>query len=149
MGKTNFTKVEQALTDGINRIEREKLDAEAKAIQNPAAVPEAEAAAHLKEQRQKQRALKALLDWLWKYDKELFTKLAVEPSEAQRLIEVKEALSPDDWQKIVALFDRTHALKEELEKSEGLDSNDTLVEQQRQQHLTKRFNVDDRWLPLK
>lgn len=141
MSKTNFTKVEQALAEGMSRIERSKLDAQ---VQN---VPDTDVAL-LKEQRLKQHALKTSLDWLWKRDKELFTKLQTDPAVAQRLVEAKELLSTDDKQLLASLFTHAQEIKDALEKETGIESNDSLVEQQRQQHITRRFNVDDRWLPL-
>ncbi len=150
MSKTNFTKVEEALAEGLRKIELEKLRQEAKArkqqAESPATPPSPELDA---EHRRKKHALKLTLKWLLKQDKGIYSKLKTSEKEVKRLLEGPGELSEFDWEVLEMILTRADTIKKEMKKKAGALEDEELVEEQRTKHLTKRFNVNDKWLPLK
>ena len=60
-----------------------------------------------------------------------------------------DAFNEKELQIFAVLTERIEAVKKEVVAREGSAGDDALIEQQRRKHITKRFNVQDKWLPLK
>lgn len=60
----------------------------------------------------------------------------------------KERLSPEDKLRIRALLQKAKAVREEIIEDLGAVSDDTLIQKEKKRHLTKRFNVREKWIPL-
>ncbi|MDP1835098.1 MAG: hypothetical protein Q8K75_04130 [Chlamydiales bacterium] len=144
MTKTNFTKVEEALAEGMRRIELDKLNKEADTIQGKAPLTTE------KQDQEKQRrlALKLALKWAWSKDKDFYTKQKIDRTEIKELLE-KAELNEEEWAKITETLKRVEAFKTELESKQGIKNDSDMIEKQRKKHVTKRFNVNDKWVPLK
>lgn len=150
MGKTDFTKVEEALAAGLRKMEVDKLLSIAD--ENAKEKPEGKKQTGTKlspEQSQLVAILKFELKQMdLSYD-EICGKLKVDKKELKRLLKDTEALVAADWDKINQLKEKLSTLKSEQEQKSSKPTDDALIEQQRKKQKTKRFNVNDKWLPLK
>lgn len=141
MPKTNFTKVEEALVKGLDRQAVEQLlRATGKAGKD--SVPS--------ELRLLLRHLQHDLRWLLKQDKEIATKLEATQGEILRFIQANPPeLTPNDWKRVHALQEHCTIQKAEVEKAQATATDESLVRKERRKHINKRFNINDKWLPLK
>lgn len=144
MSKTNFTKVEEALAEGMRRIELDKINKEADLVQGKTPLT----TESQDQQKQRRLALKLALKWAWSQDKEFYTKQKIDRTEIKELLE-KAELTEDEWTKITETLKRVEAFKTDLESKQGINSDSDMIEKQRKKHVTKRFNVNDKWVPLK
>lgn len=140
MAKTNFTKVEGALEEGMRQMIVQHLHTLADSISNTKPKDETS-------QKKLMAALKFGLNRMEKQDAELYKKLGISKVELKKLIEKKEILSDEDFEKIKSIKAKVEALKKELEEKSP-ESNDQLIEKERVKHINKRFNTNDKWLPL-
>lgn len=141
MSKTNFTKVEEALIKGMDQ----------QAVQSLLEATGKTAAGTLSKQtRLALRHLQHDLRWLLKLNKEIAPTLHLSQAELLRLIQAKpQELTPEDWQRIQELQCLCTEQKQEVEKKLAMPSNEAIVRKERRKHINKRFNVSDKWLPLK
>ena len=142
MAKTNFTKVEEALRDGIDKMIKEKLLEEADAAQGKSP--------------QKQHATDQLLakirhefKYLYKQDKDVFKKLGIDDKILKELLASAKQLTQNDLKVLQEVLKRFDLYKTEMEKQNPQATDEMLIEEGKKQHINKRFNVRDDWLPLK
>lgn len=142
MAKTNFLKAEEALTAALQKMSVEQLFEQASARDNPATEENA------KRDQARLYIIKTLqleLKKLHRHDSEIYKKLGIKRKELDVYLEFPAKISSETWKKIVAL----KAKVEEFSKNLPEKTNDQLIEIERQKHITKRFNVNEKWLPLK
>lgn len=145
MAKTNFTKVEEALDEGMRKMMMEHVHVLADSISeiNSKGFEKAE-----DETKNKLIAiLKFELNWLDKQDSELHKKLGIKRSEIKKLIENKDHLTEEDFEKIKSIKNKLEELKKILSEKSP-QSDEELIEKERIKHINKRFNKNDDWLPL-
>lgn len=146
MAKVNFTKVEKAFDDAIQKLSIDTLSdlaSLASAIQNPdSGIKSPQLAETIARFQKELRKLK-------KHDLKLYEKLELSPEEESRLsIETKEYLK-SDWIMLKRLKEKIDALKKELYGEEVINlENQKQVEKERKKHKNKRFNIREGWLPL-
>lgn len=136
MAKTNFTKVEDALSEGMRKISVKKLlDETAKEQPKEDLNPS-------------QKIVKQLildLNSAIKKDKKLFLKLGFKKDTIKKILGDPLHISADNW-KILMEFKKSFDLYKAKKKKETVD--DRIVEDERRKHINKRFNVNEKWLPL-
>lgn len=131
MSKTNYSKVEKALEEGMLRMKTESLLEEADALKNPSKRSEEEEHALLLSYLQEE------LKQLKKEDPKAYKKLAFHKVDLKKL-GAKEAQEVQD---------QLNQYKKEL-SSRTQVSDQSLIDAEREKHINKRFNVNDKWLPL-
>lgn len=143
MAKTNFTKVEDALNEGLLQMTVQHLHALADSIKGLGSedIEKSDIAA----QKKIIAILKFELTWMESNNITLSKDLGVTKSEIKKIIEKALPLQPQDFEKIKLIKNYLETLKKALEKKQ---SNDQLVEKERVKHINKRFNTNDKWLPL-
>lgn len=150
MAKTNFTKVEEALAEGLRKITVTKLLEEA----DEAGAGKEDSAAHMKEHQDREAAhaliltLQLDLKELSKNDQGVYTKFGIKKKELKKMISNPESLNPQDWEKLKKLRSQIDDFKKDMSKNLPPSNDETLIEQERYKHLNKRFNVKDKWIPL-
>lgn len=145
MAKTNFTKVEASLDEGLQKMKVNQLYEITESEKNPRR-------ASLKEQEQKQLLINTLqhdVKIIEKHDHEMYGKIGIEKKELKELIANSKNLSPKDWELVKQIQQKVAVYKEEILKNFPQPSDDQLIEKERRKHINKRFNVNERWLPLK
>lgn len=141
MSKTNFTKVEEALDKGLEQRAADHLLAKT----GKTVLPQAS-----EEQRLFLRRLQHELKWLLKRHDEFHKILGLSKEELSQLIHRKpEPFSDQEWAQLQELEKACEKARAEVEKGKTAVSNEGIVQKERKRHLNKRFNVSDKWLPLK
>ena len=140
MAKTNFTKVEEALRDGLDKMLKEKLLEEADAAQGKS--PSQQHVAN-----QLVAKIRHEFKFLKKQDKGIFEKIGIEEKALKELL--SKSLSLSDWATLQDILKKIEAYRLELEKAIPKLNDEQLIEQQSKKHINKRFNIRDDWLPLK
>jgi hypothetical protein len=146
MPKTNFSKVEEALAEGLKKISIEQYLAAAPSAKELAAAPLREMCATRKRLL---RLLSTELDYLHKKGHPIYEKFKIEKEWIAQLLEKPESISTEEWEKVVQLKASLTEFKAGLDSRPPEEINEELVKKQAKKHLTKRFNVNDKWLPLK
>lgn len=149
MGKTDFTKVEESLSEGLRKITAHKLLGIADEVASGAPLKETTISPGKEIGRAEEQLLAALhhdLQYLQKSGKEPYKKLDINKKELKRFLQNPSTLTPEEWDKI-------KHLKEKIDEFKKLDklphpTDNELVEGERKKHINKRFNVSDNWLPL-
>lgn len=142
MSKTNFTKAEEALSDALQKMMRTKLLEAADAAQGTLPATDEE----MVERRLIVQSLRRGIKRLHHHDKEIYKKLAIQKQDLDALLKNAEMLTKENWDNVIVVKNRVVELVKLLPDQQI--SNEDLVKQQRKHHKTKRFNVNDKWLPL-
>ena len=150
MAKTNYTKVEEALAEGMRKIEVNRLldiaDKNAAAHSGSTAPLQAKPdAIHL----QRLTTINHDLNILRKLGADPYVKLNIDKEELKKFTKDPSAMSPEDWGKVKIIKEKIAAFKAELDKETPQSSDDVIVTQQRKKQNTKRFNINDKWIPLR
>lgn len=140
MSKTNYSKVENAFTDSLEKMKIEKI----REIPNQS--PEQSGQPH---PAQKFVIVVQELKWLKKTDPDIHKNTKISKKEIATLADVikrrrnsltdKEVERIDELLKIVKEYKKT--ILKEVE-------NETQVEKENDRHLYKRHNVSEKWIPL-
>lgn len=171
MAKTDFTKVEEVLAEGMRQIEVNRLlsEADENAAKNKAKVasPTANQEASKVNAIQLQR-LSTIRQDLKAFEKQgidPYAKLQIDKEEIKKFIKNPESLASSDWDKIKIIKEKISVFKKELElnkeplqsgfddKKEASDVpvtiDDELINKERKTQKNKRFNINNKWLPLR
>lgn len=146
MSKTNFTKVEKAVEDGLQQIIVNHLLELA-----DEANPKKSSTTPLSHDQRTAllQTLNRNLKQLNKSDSAAYKKLSPLKNELKRLLSISAEFTPEDWKKVKEIKDKIELYRKEISKNLPHPSNDEIVEQERLKHINKRFNINDGWLPLK
>jgi hypothetical protein len=147
MAKTNFTKVEEALANGLHHIKVEELLKLAD-LASDIGKKDLESAALF--YGQFLSLIENDLKWMHKKESSVYKELKIKKSELKDLIlksrEKPSTLSETEMERIKDLKVKVEKYKKEKFPSKP---EDTLIELERKRHIYKRFNVNEKWLPLK
>lgn len=143
MAKVNYEKVEERLAAGLRKIQVQRLLEEAKEAQEKGKAPQAEepkakaepvaVVADKQASKQKlQSAVKSNLERLLK------------KAEDKPLVENPGEVNAEEWQSLKKM---SKELKKE-EKEPEIEKNEAILAEQKKRSLNKRFNVQEKWLPL-
>lgn len=148
MAKTNFTKVEEALAEGMRKIEVDKLLQ--KADENSGKVKESTeekvkvSTIHLQRLKKVDQDLKSLE----KHGKKPYARLKINPEEVKRFLKDPSLLTAQDWERVKTIKEQIIAFQAELEKKTE-NADDKIVSNEIKNQKTKRFNINDKWIPLR
>ena len=146
MAKTNFTKVEEALAEGLQKISISQYLAAAPSKKEQAASSEKE---RHSERRKLLLILQTELNYLQKQGEPVYEKFQIKKSWVPQLIEKVEKISPEEWNQVIKVKTELTEWKKQKETAKPEEINERLVQEQTKKHRTKRFNVNEKWLPLK
>ena len=142
MAKTDFTKAETSIADALEKMKVQELLDGADAPTgktNPSVTRERTPLIH---------ALQRDLRRIYLHDPNIYKKLHIKRSNLNKLLETASTLNEEEWQKLVT-FKSKVADAYVSQMPPETSTNEQLVEAQRKKHINKRFNVSDKWLPLK
>ena len=144
MAKTNFTKVEEVLTEGLLKIERDRLLEIADETSGKTQIESKD----ILEQKKLFKTIKYHLKYLKKLKINPFEKSTYNKKEIKDLLKIETLLEEKDFKKLQSFNDslETYKKQEEHMKKEALD--EALIEQMRVKQINKRFNINENWLPL-
>lgn len=149
MVKTNFTKVESAVEAGMLQLQVKNwlelaILAEGKTEEekkNPVRVYQARKAIL--------NVLRHELNFLYKSDPKIYETLGIERPMLFALIDHPDKIEDADWEFVRTIKEKVDKLRETLKAAATPEKNEKMVEEQRKKHINKRFNVNDKWLPLR
>lgn len=144
MAKTNFSKVEKDLDKGLRKMKVTDLCHLAD-VAAGIGEPSDSKGKLTEAQRLLIQHLKIDLMRLKKKEKKIYSKLHVKKEILEKELAQPESLTVEQWQALADLRKRTADLITEYYPTE---SNEELIEQEKQKHRNKRINVKDTWLPL-
>lgn len=146
MSKTNFSKVEKSLEEGMIRMKSQSLLKEADEAagnkENEAKVPPKEVCNAVLTNLEKE------LKKLRKADEESYKKLELPKLDLKKLITTPSLLTPQDWKEVKEIKERLNLYKKELASRLPQESDQDLIDLERSRHVNKRFNVSKKWIPL-
>lgn len=140
MAKTNYGKVEKAIDEELRKMEVQSLLKLTKK-KGKEEIPSSEVCTVVV------KSLKNDLIRLHKQDKEILKKLEIERGEIKQWSDHASALVPQEWEKIKQIKTKLEEYKKGLNKKNRA-SNEQLVKKGVQEHINKRHNVRDKWLPI-
>lgn len=149
MAKTNFTKVEGMLDEGLRKMAVEQLldmTDSAKLVENPS-FPNA----HSEKEGVRLQTLQALqrdLKFLDKMDQGPYDLFGISKKTLIKYLKNPEALTLQEWQNAKETQIKVKKFRKDFEKNATGQNDDDLIQQQRKSHKTKRFNINDKWVPL-
>lgn len=143
MPKTNFTKVEDSLTAGLRKMEVNHL------LNKADEATKGSKSAEAKTKGQIFSALQFELKYLLHHGEDLYEKLKINKAELEKLGNNPEAIPAKEWEMIKNLKEVVDSYKKEWDKKHPAPTDESLVEQERKKHVYKRFNTNEKWLPLK
>lgn len=154
MAKINYSKVEDALTIGLRKMNIDELDKLAK-ISREIGRPELRKLAERAVGSAMKKALerKAVLHVVKQGEKvhvsdSFYEEFGLTYMEFFDLI-LKKDLTNDDWNKLTLIKDKMQAAKEAQMKAQPEFQDEKIVEKNRKSQVNARINVRKTWLPLK
>lgn len=158
MAKQNFSRVEQALDEGLKKYQAQKLLQEAETAGKIGKGAEGVrgkkkiAAQHVEEMRQQRRltvaAMKVEIDNLFKRDPHVYTAIKTNHDEVNDLFNRIDVLNSSELDRLESLQQELKQYKEKKKAERPTLDDALLVEKERKKHINKRYNVNDKWLPL-
>ena len=146
MSKTNFSKVEKSLEEGMIRMKSQNLLKEADEASgnkaNESKVPPKEVCNAVLTNLEKE------LKKLRRSDEESYKKLALPKLDLKKLITTPSLLTPQDWKEVKEIKERLNLYKKELSLKLPQETDQDLIDLERNRHVNKRFNVSKKWIPL-
>lgn len=143
MPRADFTKVETALDAGLRKIVVGQLLNEADANQGNPAVPGAEAA-----HKQLLIGLQHELHYLHRLGLTPYKLLKLRKKKFAEWVEHPETVTEKEWEMIKGLKGKLALIRADYEKKAKTGDNETLVDSERRKHIYKRFNINEKWLPI-
>ena len=146
MAKTDFSKAEDSFSESLKKFSLEKLLDLADAAQGNPTSPSSH---HISQARTRIIILLRLeLNRLYKINRELFHKLGKSKKELNAFLEKTNHSDTAYWEEIKSLKEKVDALLKEAAQIAPIHTNDDIINQERHKHINKRYNVNDKWLPL-
>lgn len=148
MGKTDYTKMENLLNEGLLKMSvKDLLGLADKATSfddptKPEELPSLQA--------------RTIILSLMKHDLETLAKVPgvsleeaeFKPEDLKKILDHVKDLKTDEWEKLKAARERVLEYKKELWDQIPHLSDEQIVDLERKKHINKRFNTRDKWLPL-
>lgn len=145
MAKTNFTKVEHAFDDEMRKQMRDELLKEADRVTGNTPPENVHIDAQKKIAAERKQLIQALQHHIKEHDEAIFDiQIGVNKEMLEDLLKKGIELTDVDYENLKKMKKKIDRYKKSHE-----DYNEKIVEQERKKHINKRFNVRDKWLPLK
>jgi hypothetical protein len=148
MAKTNFTKVEEALAAGMHKISVENLleITNRKQHKNPIL---AQKALEVKERHMFLIVIEQQLKFLSKNNPNIYKDFHIKKKYIQSMLLDPALITDEEWKKLQDLKLALNEYKNKLNASQPEATDEKLVDVSRKKHINKRFNINEKWLPLR
>ncbi|ADI38079.1 putative uncharacterized protein [Waddlia chondrophila 2032/99] len=139
MGKMNYSKVEEALTEGLYKMKVNQILESSKNKDDPKALHPA----------QKFIAVVQELKWIKKTSPDIYKKIKISKKEISSLAEIikkrRDSLKESEVKRIDELLE---IIKKYKKKEMPQIDDEDLIEEENDRHHYKRHNVSEKWIPL-
>lgn len=150
MSKIDFNKVEQVLEEGLRQFGVKQLLYLADLAATFGMETTGKESA-FDDQETKSLTLHTLfrnLQILRKKDKDLYKKLGINTKKMKNLVDNPAQLTSEEWEKIKKIRQRLDEYRRELRRKLEQISDQDIIKSERKKHINKRFNINEKWLPL-
>ncbi len=145
MSKIEYTKAEKALSEGLLNFTIENIYELAKLVEVKDSIEEKKRLMQKREIAKKLTRVKHDLQWLSSKVRKIYTQMKIKRSKVEEILDKGEDLEKEDTKVLITVAEKLQEIRASLPKL----SNEEVVERERKKHINKRFNVNDKWLPLK
>lgn len=154
MAKTNFTKAENLLKENLTKIEVTRLgkiaDIAQKVKPEMRKLIEQAATVGAKAELDRKLLLRRILRAMKEFNSpEFYQAIGMSSDELETLLKDPSEISPDDWNRLYIIREKIMSFRKSYQETHPEVSESTLIEKERHRHINKRFNVNEKWLPLK
>lgn len=152
MAKVNFSKVEDMLNEGLQKLSKEELADQSVIANLIRESPLTQSSPQIIE-KVFQR-FQSKLEKFKKQNPELYDKLGLTPDDEKKFGETYDQLNRKDWRKISIFKEKMDDLKNKFKGSATAASESPSeedlehIEQTRIKQQDARFNVNSKWLPI-
>ena len=143
MAKANFTKVEEALDEGLRKISIDKLHK----IVDEKKGKKADKGQISAELAKMVANLSRELKYLEKEGYNPYENLKLDKAIVKKLIESQNSFNEQDIMMLKEIFDKVQSFRAKVKK-EPLENEEEIIEKERKSQKTKRYNLNKNWLPL-
>lgn len=140
MTKTNFTKVDDALAKALFKMSIDKL------LESTDSKKEDAQQIVLQVHTRMAKSIARRLNFFSKKDPVFYNKINYDKEQLRQILQKPHQFSEDDLKFLEKLMEKLEDFRRS-EKYPDLD-DETLIELERKKHINKRFNTNEKWLPL-
>lgn len=138
MARSNFLKVEGYLTEGLHKISVNRLLDLADAASGIGTSNEEYSPKRLCTLVERE------LKWIYQQDPQVFKALNIEKKRVKQLFDNPKDLSHEE----IEFLKKLKADLKKYKQEKFTKSDEELVNDEKKRHINKRFNVNEKWLPL-
>lgn len=151
MAKIDFTKAERLLEEGVHKFNIKQLQyLSGLSFEFGSDQPE-ERLSPFDDLETKKLLLSSLvqsLKSLNKRDSSAFKELKITKKQMKKYTESPDDLSDEEWEEVAQLRQKFRSYWKKLREEGEIPSDEELIKGEQKKHETKRFNINDDWLPL-
>ncbi|MEX1013065.1 MAG: hypothetical protein WD595_00505 [Waddliaceae bacterium] len=145
MSKIEYTKAEKALSEGLLKLTIENIYEVAELVELKDSIEEKKRVLQKREIAKKLIRVRHDLHWLSSKVRRLYTQMKIKKSRVEEILDKGEEVNKEDVKILVTIADKLQEIRASLPKL----SDEEIIEIERKKHINKRFNINDKWLPLK
>lgn len=149
MAKTNFSKVEMILNDGLLQVQVKSLLELADLASGKGEAAKDNPTRVLQARRAIARMLQHEIGYIYKSNPGIYTLLGIDRDKLFKIFDHSDNISTEDYEYISKFKKMVDTYRKSLQGAVTPEANEELIEKQKKQHINKRFNVNDKWLPLR
>lgn len=147
MSKIDFTKVEQALKEGILKINISHLIHLADISSSLGKQAKDKKLTYDQQVRIALKGLEENVKKIKRLDKDVYRDLGFSKEKQDYFFNPETKLTNEDWVFLKAMHAKVEAALSLVKSKEPSDQD--IIQSQRKKQVTKRFNINDKWIPLK
>jgi hypothetical protein len=148
MTKTNYTKVESVLEAGLLQLQVNSL-LELAAVASGSSEKDKQKPERIAAARKAiANIMKQELNYIYKDTPDIYDMLSLDRTNLFRIFDKPDNISDPDWDLLSTSKELVDAYRAAIKMQVSPEENEKLIESQRKKHINKRFNVNDKWLPL-
>lgn len=144
MAKTNFSKVEESLKKGMEKMAINKI------IDSTDTKISEKNAEEMERLNKKKTAIYLIseLKKLHKNDSRIYSKLGINFTNIKKMLENPLKLTEEEWKNLFKLKDKIEAYKKAYAKAIKEETIEKIIENERSKQADRRFNIQEKWLPV-
>lgn len=149
MAKTNFSKIEMLLNEGLMQVQVKSLLELADVASGKGEGAKDNPARVLQARKAIARILQHEVSFMYKDNPNIYTMLGIDKDKFFQIVDHADKINNEDWEYLSALKTKVDVFRKGKQAMVNPQKNEELIESQRKKHINKRFNVNDKWLPLR
>jgi hypothetical protein len=149
MAKTNFSKMEMLLHEGLLQVQVKNLLELADVAAGKGDIAKENPVRVLQARKAIARLLQHELNYMYKSNSGIYNTIGIDREKLFKIFDAPDKISDEDWDYLSKIKTKVDIFRKGKQAMVNPKANEDLIEQQRKHHVNKRFNVNDKWLPLR